>query len=163
MFRFGPYPVIRVCFCVSYNRIAVNNESSRQGQRPRVICIVTRQVDAEPQINASQIFGHGMHQAELSGHLIARIPENLKCQFFGFFQGAAEFVDLGRYGDKICPQGSKLLNMILQSLQLKIAIRSPASAVDGKNHDALRKDIFRAHGLAFGVFQCKMRSLITFF
>lgn len=142
MFRFGPYPIIGICFCVSYNRLAVNNESGRQGQCPGIICVVSGQVDAELQINASQIFRHRMHQPELTCNQIARIAENLKCQFFGFFQGAAEFGDLRRYGNQICPQGIEFFNVVLQSFQLYIAIRSPATTVKGQNHGPLRQDIF---------------------
>ena len=93
-----------------------------------------------------------MHQPELTGKLVAQIADNLKCQFFGFFQGAAEFSGLGRNGDQICPQGLELFNMALQSLQLNIAIRSPAAAVKGQHHAALRKDIFGAYHPAFSAF-----------
>lgn len=134
MFRFGPYPVVRICFCVSYNRLSVNNESSRQGQCPGFVCVVSRQVDAELQINASQIFRYGMHQPELTGNLIARIAENLKCQLFRFFQGAAEFDDLGRNGNQFSPQGIELFQVALQSLQLNIAVRSPAATVKSQHH-----------------------------
>ena len=142
MFRFGPYPIIGVCLCVSYNRFAVNNESGRQGQCPGVICVVSRQIDAELQVNASQIFRHGMHQPELTGNRVARVAENFKCQFFGLFQGVAEFGNLRRNGDQICPQSIELFNMVLQSIQLNVAIRSPAATVKGQDHGPLRQDIF---------------------
>ena len=69
-----------------------------------------------------------MYQPELTCNLVARVAQNFKCQPFGSFQCAAKFGDLGRNGDQIRPQGVELFNMALQSLQLKIAIRSPYSS-----------------------------------
>lgn len=83
-----------------------------------------------------------MHQPELTCHLIARIAENLKCQLFGVYQRAAVFCDLGGYGDQVRPQGVELGYMALQSLQLKIAVRSPLATVKREDHEPLRQDIF---------------------
>ena len=163
MLRFGPYPIIGICFCVSYNRFTVNNESGRQGQCPGIICVVSGQVDVELQINGSQIFRHGMHQPELPCDLVARIAENFKCQIFELFQGAAEFGNLGRNSDQVCPLSIELFNVALQSLQLNIAIRSPAATVKDQNHGPLRQNIFRAHHPAFCVLQRKMRCSIADF
>ncbi len=83
-----------------------------------------------------------MNKPELARKLIARIAENVKCKVFGFYQSAAVFYDLGRNGDQVCPQGVELSDITLQSLQLKIAIWSPAAAVKGEDHEPLRQDIF---------------------
>lgn len=83
-----------------------------------------------------------MNKPELARKLVARIAENVKCEVFCFYQGAAVFCDLGRNGNQISPQGVELGYIALQSLQLKIAIGSPAAAIKGEDHEPLRQDIF---------------------
>jgi hypothetical protein len=83
-----------------------------------------------------------MDQPELSRNLIARIAKNLKCQLLGFYQRTVVFCDLGGNGNQIGPQGVELSDVTLQSLQLKVAIRSPTTAVKDEDHKPLRQDIF---------------------
>lgn len=83
-----------------------------------------------------------MDKPELARKLIARVAENMKCKVFGFYQSPAVFCNLGRNGNQICAQGVELSYIILQSLQLKIAIWSPTAAVKGEDHEPLRQDIF---------------------
>jgi len=73
MLRIGSYRIIRVRFCVSYNRFPVNDESGSQRQCPRIVSIVSGEINTELQVDFSQIFRQGMHQPEFSGNLVARI------------------------------------------------------------------------------------------
>ena len=73
MLRFWSYRIIRVSLCVSYNRFAVNNESGCQRQRPRIVSIVFGQINAELQIDFSQIFRKRMNQPEFFSQRISRI------------------------------------------------------------------------------------------
>jgi hypothetical protein len=83
-----------------------------------------------------------MDQTVLSRNLIARIAQNLKCQLLCFYERTVVLCDLGRNGNQIGSQGVKISDMALQSLQLKVAIRSPTTAVKGEDHKPLRQDIF---------------------
>ena len=73
MLRIGSYRIIRVRFCVSYHRFPVNDESCSQRQCPRIITIVSGEINSELQVDFSQIFRQGMHQPEFCGNLVARI------------------------------------------------------------------------------------------
>lgn len=73
MRRVRSYRIVSVGFGVSYNRIPVNNESGRQGQSPGIVAIGFGKINAEPQINFSQILRNGMNQAEFLSHCIAGV------------------------------------------------------------------------------------------
>lgn len=73
MRRVRPYLIIRVGFCVSYNRFPVNNESGRQGQCPGIVSIGSGEINAELQIDFLQIFRNGMNQPEFLSHHISRV------------------------------------------------------------------------------------------
>ena len=82
MRRVRSYRIIRVSFCVAYNGFLVNNESGCQGQCPRIVSIMLGHINAELQIDFSQIFRKGMNQTEFSRHRICGVAQNFKGQFF---------------------------------------------------------------------------------
>ncbi len=101
MRRVGSYRIIRVRFCVAYTGVPANNESGCQGQCPRIVSIVFGHINAELQIDFSQILRKGMNQTEFSRHRISGVAQNFKGQFFCLDQCAAVLQKLRGNGDQL--------------------------------------------------------------
>jgi hypothetical protein len=67
------------------------------------------------------------------------------------------FGQLRRDCDRCRTQGFYFVGSFLQSIQLRIAIRSPASAEDGENDGSHRQQVRRLHHPAAGIGQAETR------
>ncbi len=109
--------------------IFADEVAGRHRQSPARVSVMAFEIDSEGEINFSQSVGNGEDQSKLFSNGVVLVAENRDGQIVLFDDLASKLGS--RWRD--CQQGgAKINNGIvdrLQSLQLRIAIRSPGPSV----------------------------------
>lgn len=142
--RLRPRRVIDVRLGLNDGPVTGHDEAGRQRQRPGCVVVESFEIDAKPQVHLPQILRQGKDQPELCGKAIARVAEEGKGQVEPFDDLLGIFFKLRRNSEECGPGLLDAAGNLLQSLQLRIAIRSPHAAVEADDQRPPSQQFVRA-------------------
>src|SRR6516165_1615566 len=145
-FRVGSIAVIGIRVSVDDRAISANDVSGGNGQRPFIGPVRRRNVSSEFLIGALQFVAESVHKAEGSADLLSDVAEHFKAQRV-FLSSRKSIVRLFRTDSNKRRAGGRYVRKnLLKRLKLKIAIRTPAAAIechdDSSASAAFRRQLF---------------------
>src|SRR6266508_2371360 len=159
--RFRPPRVVGIGVDRADHALAIDHESGRDGQPPGPVTVAARQVDAELEVDLAQVVGQREDQAVRLGHPVAEVTQQLERQRLRLLGLAGRARDLRRDDGQGGAGGGDLGQRLLQSLQLCVAVRSPAAAVERQHDRPAGPQLREAHRPAAGVGQGEVRSWLA--
>ena len=128
--RFRPMRVVGIDIRGADHATGVDYVARRHRQRPAVFAVVFGQIDTDAEIDVTQFGGHLKGQSELVRIGVTRISEKVEFQLVPFGHGEAVFSQLRRQRDDRRSGTLDFVCDFLQSVQLRIAVGSPAAPED---------------------------------
>src|SRR5215470_17452687 len=126
----GTRRVVGITLRVADHALLVDDEAGRDGQRPRGIAVELLEVQGEREIELVKIVGQPEAQPESARYLVATVGEDLEREVPGPNQLPVVLRQLRRDGHEARPEPCQFRLDRLQSHQLRIAIGSPAAAIE---------------------------------
>src|SRR5712691_1338079 len=155
--RLRPSRVVGIGVRRANDTLAVDHEAGGDGQAPCAVAIASGQVDAELLIDGLKIGGQREGETVGLRSLVAEVAQHLERERLRLFRLACGARHLGRDDHQAGPGGGDLVQGLLQSLQLCVAVRSPAAAIEGQDDGPAREQRLQAHLLAGRVGKAEVR------
>src|SRR5215510_10892575 len=155
--RLRPARVVRVGVGRADDAPWIDDEASRDGEPPRAVTVALSEVDAELRVDLAQIVGQGEDQAVGFGNAIAEVAQHLEGECLGLLGLARRPRDLRRDDGQARPCGGDLGQRALQSCQLRVAVWSPAAAVERQHDRAPGPELGEAHLVSADIGQREVR------
>lgn len=117
----------------------VDHDAGRERELPGIVAVVGGEVDAEAAVDVTQVVGQCEGQPEAACPGVAGIAEDGELEMMTILDLGVLRGDRGRDRDQVGSERAELAEVLLQSIQLRVAVRSPEAAVDGDDERALRQ------------------------
>lgn len=153
LFRFGPDGVVRVGGHVADDPPRVDNDPRGEGQLPRVVAVEVGEDDPEVGVDFAQVFGQALNDGELPGISVAEVAQQGEIELVLAFGFVVLFRKLGRDRHEFGAEVGHRAIMLLQSIQLHVAVRSPDAAVEGDDQRSFFEEPVGVHGPPVGAGQ----------